>query len=140
DDLTKNRGPDHSKPDLRHLLNAAGLRTGTGHPFDTTARKWVRHAHQVSVPPPRVNAELSVRQVAARLGISADAVYNWIANGHIAVRRTSTGRLCVPWTDAIATVCRRRIAASAHLKPRETTDASAGAAVCNLRGDTERAC
>jgi excisionase family DNA binding protein len=128
-DLIKNLGPTHSNSDLVDLLNAAGLRTGTGRPFDIAAVQWVRHAYQVPVPPPQANGELSVKQVAARLGISADAVYNWIANGHIAVRRTSTGRICVPWTDEIEALCRRRIAQSAHLKPRETTNASAGGAV-----------
>ena len=128
-DLVKNLGPTHSNTDLVDLLNTAGLRTGTGRPFDLVAVQWIRHAHQVPVPPPQADDELSVKQVAARLGISADAVYNWIANGHIAVRRTSTGRICVPWTDEIEAVCRRRIAESAHLKPRESTNASAGGAV-----------
>jgi DNA invertase Pin-like site-specific DNA recombinase len=128
-DLVKNLGPTHSNTDLVDLLNAAGLCTGTGSPFDIAAVQWVRHAHQVPVPPPQANGELSVKQVAARLGISADAVYHWIANACIEVRRTPTGRICVPWTDEIEAICRRRIAESAHLKPRKTTKASAGGAV-----------
>jgi excisionase family DNA binding protein len=38
---------------------------------------------------------MSVDEVAARLAISADAVYCWIEHGQLAARRTTTGRLCV---------------------------------------------
>jgi DNA invertase Pin-like site-specific DNA recombinase len=131
-DLVKTLGPTHGNDELVDLLNQAGLRTGTGRPFDIVAVQWVRHAHQVPVPAPQTGDELSVKAVAARLGISADAVYTWIANAHLEVRRTLTGRICVPWNDRIETACRRRIAASAHLKPTtptETTNKTAGGAV-----------
>ncbi|GGM87286.1 hypothetical protein ACFFX1_05860 [Dactylosporangium sucinum] len=83
--------------------------------------QWIRHAHKVPVPQPQNDGELSVKQVAARLGISADAVYSWIANTHLEIRRTPAGRICVPWNDRVEAACRHRIARSVHLKPTITT-------------------
>jgi hypothetical protein len=123
-------GPTTSNTDLVDLLNTAGHTTGTGRAFDINAVQWIRHAHKVPVPKPQNDGELSVKQVAARLGISADAVYTWIANAHLEVRRTPAGRICVPWHDQIEAACIGRIARSVHLKPATTTpNSTAGAAV-----------
>jgi excisionase family DNA binding protein len=128
-DLVTTLGPTHSNTDLLTRLNATGLRTGTGRRFDIAAVQWIRHTHRIPVPAPQNTGELSVKQVAALLGISADTVYTWIANAHIQARRTPTGRICVPWNDQTETTCRHRIAESAHLKPRTTPTPTAGGAV-----------
>ena len=92
--------------------------------------QWIRHTHKVPVPKPQSDGELSVKQVAARLGISADAVYTWIANTHLDIRRTTAGRICVPWNDQVEAACQERIARSVHLKPATTTpNTTAGEAV-----------
>jgi len=128
-DLVAELGPTHSNEQLVDLLNAAGIRTGNDRPFDIDAVQWVRHIRRVATPRPQAEGELSVKEVAARLGISADAVYTWITNAQLEVRRTPTNRICVPWTDRIEAACRRRIANSVHLKPTTTTKSSAGGAV-----------
>ncbi len=97
-------------------LNARGIKTGTGRPFDAAAVKWVRYIRRVPSPSGFQPGELSVDQVAARLGISADAVYYWIERGHLTARRTTTGRLCVSFTPELEAACRSRIADSHHLK------------------------
>jgi excisionase family DNA binding protein len=114
-------GPTTSNTDLVELLNTAGHTTGTGRAFDINAVRWIRHAHKVPVPKPQNDGELSVKQAAARLGISADTVYTWIANTHLEIRRTPTGRICVPWNHQVEAACRERIARSVHLKPATTT-------------------
>jgi excisionase family DNA binding protein len=114
-------GPTTSNTDLVELLNTAGHTTGTGRAFDINAVRWIRHAHKIPVPKPQNDGELSVTQAAARLGISADTVYTWIANTHLEIRRTPTGRICVPWNHQVETACRERIARSVHLKPATTT-------------------
>jgi len=65
-------------------LNAAGLTTGTGRPFDLTAVRWLRFAYRLPLtPPPRTEGDLTVADVADRLGIARDAVYHWIERGQI---------------------------------------------------------
>jgi DNA invertase Pin-like site-specific DNA recombinase len=109
-------------------LNAAGLTTGTGRPFDLTAVRWLRFAYRIpSPPPPRAEAELTVADVAARLGIARDAVYYWIECGHLVARRDDRGRLYVPFSAGVEKACRQRVVTSAHLRLRTPTTTVRGA-------------
>ena len=49
-ELVRQLGPGTSNDDLAARLNAAGLHTGHGHPFDVTAVQWIRHAHKIPAP------------------------------------------------------------------------------------------
>jgi len=91
------------------------MKTGFGRSFDVAAVKWVRYIRRVPSPSGFEPGELTVDQVAACLGISADAVYYWIERGHLLARRTATGRLCVSFTPEIEAVCRKRVTDSHHL-------------------------
>jgi hypothetical protein len=113
-------GPTTSNDALVEILNSAGHTTGTGRPFDIDAVQWVRHVHHVRVPKPQRTGELTIAEAAHRLGISADAIYCWVKTAKLDVRRTPTGRICVPWNDQVEADCRRRIAESVHLKPAPT--------------------
>ena len=110
------RGPMLSNQELVTELNKAGFKTGMGRPFDITALQWVRYAYRVASPSVFHPGELSVAEVAARLGISTGAVYDWIAWDYIAARRTPTGRLCVAFSTEVEAACRKRIADSCHIK------------------------
>jgi excisionase family DNA binding protein len=108
-------GPYTSDQELVAQLNTRGMKTGMGRPFDVAAVKWVRYIHRVPAPSGFESGEINVDQVAARLGISADAVYYWIERGHLSARRTTAGRLCVSFTPEVEAACRKRIADSHHL-------------------------
>jgi hypothetical protein len=108
-------GPYTSDQELVAQLNTRGMKTGMGRPFDVAAVKWVRYIHRVPAPSGFEPGEINVDQVAARLGISADAVYYWIERGHLSARRTTAGRLCVSFTPEVEAACRKRIADSHHL-------------------------
>jgi len=108
-------GPSTSDQELVAQLNARGMKTGMGRPFDVAAVKWVRYVRRVASPSGFHPGELSVDQVAARLGINADAVYYWIERGHLAARRNTTGRLCVSFTPEVEAACRKRVTDSHHL-------------------------
>lgn len=114
-------GPATSDQELVAQLSARGMKTGMGRAFDVAAVKWVRYIHRVPSPCPFQPGELSVDQVAARLGISADAVYYWIEHGQLAARRTTSGRLCVSFTPEVEAACRNRIANSHHLRAESRT-------------------
>jgi len=113
-------GATTSNNDLVEMLNTAGHTTGLGRPFDIDAVQWVRHIHHIPVPKPQQAGELSVAETATRLGISADAIYCWIKTGKLDVRRTLTGRICIPWNHHVETTCRHRITESVHLKQKTT--------------------
>jgi len=127
-DLVVRLGPTTSSEALVAELNAAGLATGFGRPFDVAAVQWIRHVHKVPTPSDTRDGERTVAEVARHLQVSADAVYYWIANASIPARRTVGGRLRIPFTPAVEAACRRRIAQSCHLKTT-TPDPSAKGAV-----------
>jgi len=110
-------GPTTPTAELADLLNAAGLTTGTGAPFDTKAVQWIRHAYHIPAPNPYTHGEISVADAAARLGCSRGVVYDWIKTGKLAARRGPGSRLCIPWTDHVEAECRCRITQSGHLNP-----------------------
>jgi DNA invertase Pin-like site-specific DNA recombinase len=127
-ELLQRLGPTHNDADLADELNAAGYRTGAGRPFDVKAVRWLRHIHHVPAPAPFQPDELSVAEVAQRLGISANAVYYWVQHGQLQARRTPAGRWCVPFGSEVEAACHQKVADSAHLTP-PTPTAPAGGAV-----------
>jgi excisionase family DNA binding protein len=114
-------GPSMSDQELVAQLNIRGMKTGMGRPFDVAAVKWVRYTHRVPCPSPFTSGEMSVDEVAARLTISADAVYYWIEHGQLPARRTTSGRLCVAFSSELEAACRTRVADSHHLRLKSRT-------------------
>jgi DNA invertase Pin-like site-specific DNA recombinase len=127
-ELIRALGPTTSNTDLVTRLNTAGHRTGKGRPFDIDAVQWVRHVHKIPTPGPLAPGEISVAEAAARLDISADAVYYWIEAGHLPARRGAGNRLAITWTPDTEATCRARIASSGHLT-RKSQPVPAGEAV-----------
>jgi len=116
-------GPTTPTDQLADLLNAAGLTTGHGAPFDVKAVQWIRHAYHVPAPTPYAAGEISVADAAERLDCSVGVIYDWIKTGKLAARRGPGNRLCIPWTHQIQAESRYRITESGHLNPagRRTT-------------------
>jgi excisionase family DNA binding protein len=110
-------GPTTPTAELADQLNAAGLTTGTGAPFDVKAVQGIRHAYHVPAPNPYADGEISVAEAAARLGTSTGVVYDWIKTGKLDARRGPGSRLCIAWNDQVETECRTRITESGHLNP-----------------------
>jgi DNA invertase Pin-like site-specific DNA recombinase len=110
-------GPATPTAELADILNAAGLTTGTGRPFDVKAVQWIRHAYRIPAPQAYADDEISVAEAARRLGCHTGVIYYWISNAQLDARRGAGNRLCITWTANIETACRRRIAESAHLNP-----------------------
>ena len=114
-ELITRLGPSTSNDDLIRQLDAAGLTTGHGRPFDVAAVQWIRHAHKIPVPDPYRPGEISVAEAARRLGCSTAVLYHWIHTQQLTARRGLGNRFCIPWNDQIQAGCRTRIAQSAHL-------------------------
>jgi excisionase family DNA binding protein len=114
-DMVRRLGPTTPAAQLASQLNAAGLTTGTGRPFDIKAIQWIRRAHHIPAPMPYAVGEISVAEAASRLGCSTDVIYYWIRTGQLDARRGPGGRLCITWNDHVASAAQERIARSAHL-------------------------
>jgi len=110
-------GPTTPTTELADQLNAAGLTTGTGAPFDVKAVQWIRHAYHIPAPNPYADGEISVADAAHRLGCSIGVVYDWIKTGKLDARHGPGSRLCIPWTEQTEAECRCRITESGHLNP-----------------------
>ena len=116
-DMVTRLGPATPTAELAELLNAAGLTTGNGRPFDVKAVQWIRHAYQIPAPAPYAAGEVSVAEAARRLGCSTGVIYYWIEAARLDARRGPGNRLCIRWNDRIEAACRQRITRSGHLSP-----------------------
>jgi DNA invertase Pin-like site-specific DNA recombinase/predicted DNA-binding transcriptional regulator AlpA len=86
--------------------------------------------HQQADATPPAPDELSPAAVAARLGISRDAVYNWVSCGHLPARHGAGGRRYIRFTTDVEAACRQRIALSPqlpHVKAQALQPAPGGA-------------
>jgi excisionase family DNA binding protein len=129
-ELMTRLGPDHTNEELLAELQAAGLRTGTGRPFDLKSVRWLRWRYETPSPPRQLpqDGELTVKEVAERLGISDGAIYHWISHGQLEARRDRANRLYIPFGPEVERACRERVANSIHI-PTPTKIAAAGGAV-----------
>ncbi|MGH9188693.1 MAG: recombinase family protein [Acidimicrobiales bacterium] len=59
--------------------------------------------------------ERTIAEVARALGVKADVVYHWVAQGHLPWRRGPGGRKYVDFSPDVEAACRQRIASSVHL-------------------------
>ncbi len=116
-EMIRQLGPVTPTAELAEQLNAAGLTTGHGRPFDVKAVQWIRHAYNIPAPPPYAASEISVAEAASRLGCSAGVIYYWIEAAQLNARRGPSNRLCISWNDQVEAACRHRIAESGHLNP-----------------------
>jgi len=73
------------------------------------------HQHHGTDPAPRREDELSIGEVASRLGVKPDVIYTWAEWGHLPARRGSGGRLWVDFTAHVEHACLERITKSYKL-------------------------
>ena len=116
-EMVRDLGPVTPTAELAEKLNAAGLTTGHGRPFDVKAVQWIRHACKIPAPAPYGSGEISVTEAARRLGCSTSVIYYWIDAAQLDARRGPGNRLCISWNDRIEAACRHRIDRSGHLTP-----------------------
>jgi DNA invertase Pin-like site-specific DNA recombinase len=117
-ELARRLGASRTNAELAAELNRLGLKSGTDKCFSAASVQWIRYAYDIDQLQPLAPGELSVKQVAARLGIAPDALYCWISQEQLAVRRGAAGRLCVPFTPELEQALRQRIANSNRIRLR----------------------
>ncbi|HEY5989388.1 MAG TPA: hypothetical protein VIV12_23865, partial [Streptosporangiaceae bacterium] len=132
----------HGELTPRQIAEHIGVSTGTIHQWITTgflparrgpADRWCvpfppeveqacrdraansGHQHTDIDPRPRQDDEHSIADVATRLGVKHDVVYNWTQRRYLPSRRGPGGRLWIRFTPAVETACLQRIANSYKL-------------------------
>jgi DNA invertase Pin-like site-specific DNA recombinase len=137
-ELARQIGPDLDNHELAAALNAAGYQTGAGRSFDSDAVSSLRHYHGIGSPALLQPGELTVRDVAARLGVNHGAVINWINRGVLTARRGLYNRWCIPFDPEVEARWRDHVATSPHvhtdidpspLRPTERTVAEVAVAL-----------
>jgi DNA invertase Pin-like site-specific DNA recombinase len=73
------------------------------------------HQHIDIDPCPRQANEYSIAEVATRLGVKHDVIYNWAQHRYLPSRRGPGGRLWIRFTAKVETDCLQRIANSYKL-------------------------
>ena len=114
--------------DIAAELRALGLRTARGHEFGTRDVRNVRHSIGLSRSSPLEPGELTVHEVAARLGVKAGTVYYWLRTGQIPHRKPATGTICIPFTADVEAALRARPAPNTRLIARTQPITTGGAA------------
>jgi len=79
-------------PQIVATLNEQGLLSAKGKPFTLSMIKWIRWRHDIPAPSLKNPAELTVGEVADRVGVSPGVVYYWIERDHLPARRLGPGR------------------------------------------------
>jgi DNA invertase Pin-like site-specific DNA recombinase len=102
--------------DIVDELRALGLRTARGNEFARQHVRNVRYSIGLSGPSPLGPGELTVSQVATRLGVKPGTIYYWLRAGDLSYRKRATGAVCIPFSAETEKVFRERLAASRHLK------------------------
>jgi DNA invertase Pin-like site-specific DNA recombinase len=122
--------PDHTNAQIAEQLNAAGMRTSSGVPFDEKAIRWLRWRYRIMTGPEQLlrDGEVTVAQLAERLGVAHSVIYAWISTGKLAARRGPAKRLYIPLPREVEKQCQELVASSVHL-PAETKIRAAGGAV-----------
>ncbi len=106
---------DLSNRDIAERLNTAGHRTGAGRRFDTAAVASLRRYHHIAPAGLLQPGEVTVSNIAQRLGISTGTVTHWIHRGWLPARRGLNNQWCIPFDPDVEGACRQRVTDSTHL-------------------------
>lgn len=129
-ELIKRLAAEHTNAQIADQLQADGMRTSTGLPFDEKAVRWLRWRYRILTDPEQLldDGEVTVGHIAERFGVSHSMVYAWISTGKLTARRGPANRLYIPFPPEVEQQCRRLVANSVHL-PIQTKIRAAGGAV-----------
>lgn len=73
--------------EIAEHLNHAGQLSAAGKPFDGSKIKWIRYRYRIPAVEGKQPGEMTVAQLAERLGVSQEVVYYWINRKVISARQ-----------------------------------------------------
>ena len=108
-----------SDAQIAEALNRQGLHSSRGLPFTPSMIQWIRYRYGVPALCPNRPGELTVRQLADRLGVSICFVHYWIQQGVIQARQANDrGPWWITITDQDEQQLHDRVRTSGHLQNR----------------------
>ena len=113
---------DLPNAEVAQELNSAGYKTGAGRHFDRMAVANMRHYHKIPQPDLLKEGELTVAEVARRLGIRHESVIYWIARGWLPARPRPERAVVRPVRRRRRSMLRERVARSAHVHEPDSTE------------------
>ena len=106
-----------SDPQIVAHLNQEGLRSATGKSFTLSMVKWIRYRYEIAATSFKRTDELTVQQLADRLGISTHMVYYWIERQVVQARKLDgRGPWWITLNRAKEQQLRRWVRTSGHLQ------------------------
>ena len=106
-----------SDPQIVAHLNQEGLRSATGKSFTLSMVKWIRYRYEIVATSFKRTDELTVQQLADRLGISTHMVYYWIERQVVQARKLDgRGPWWITLNRAKEQQLRRWVRTSGHLQ------------------------
>jgi DNA invertase Pin-like site-specific DNA recombinase len=104
-------------PEIVAALNAAGLKTGVGRPFDVRAVRWLRYSHHLPPTPdtPPLPDEATAAAVAEWCDVGESVVYYWLYRGFLQGRHMRSGRWYIPFSPQVQAKCREMVARSSRI-------------------------
>jgi len=106
-----------SDPQIVAHLNQEGLRGATGKSFTLSMVKWIRYRYEIVATSFKRTDELTVQQLADRLGISTHMVYYWIERQVVQARKLDgRGPWWITLNRAKEQQLRRWVRTSGHLQ------------------------
>lgn len=108
------------------VLNREGALSARGKPFTVSMVQWIRYRYAIPAPTLKNSDELTVVEVAGRLGVKPGVVYYWIERGHLPARRLGPGApYWITLTSEKETELRSWVANSNRIKTSQTENAAA---------------
>jgi hypothetical protein len=74
---------------IAEMLTEEGRASATGKVFTSTIVRWMRWRYEIPAPELKNSNELTVKQVAAKFGVSPYVVYYWVDRGIVEARQLS---------------------------------------------------
>jgi len=111
---------EHTDDEIAQKLNQEGLKSSRGKVFTASIINWTRYHYHI--PPAKLKRpnELTVTQVAEKLGVSRHMVYYWIQKHYLKARKIQIGYpYWITLTENDEILLRNRIASSYKLKNKE---------------------
>ena len=119
-DEVRNLARQMSDAQIAEALNHKGVRSSKGKSFTASMIQWIRYRYHVPAYRPTRPGEITVRELAQRLGVSIHFVHYWIQQGVIPARQiTNHGPWWITISEQEEQQLRDHVRTSGHIHNRQ---------------------
>ncbi len=116
--ITRDLLDTRTDAEIADHLNQLGLKTGNARPFTLVSIQHIRKKYVIGSvrSDPTESGEITVPEVARRLGIHEATVYPWLRSGQMPAHQGRHRRWCIPWNDETEHYWQQRVAAESRIR------------------------